>query len=206
MKKWAQNYMERHDINKNMGQYATVPITRQQYTEIIETMRTGASKRFRPNPQIAEILIAEANLGIRIEDILSLKPSCFIASGNIHKINIIEKKTKKKRYKTVSEGYYSHLKKYITENNIKNDELIFKISERAVQKYLHKVCEYLGYENVSTHSFRKYCGMCLYEANGYNIVLVMEFFQHSSPDITKRYLGVDAREMEAALQNHVELV
>ena len=65
-----------------MGQYATVPITREQYTEIIETMRTGASKQFRANPRIAEILIAEANLGIRIEDILALKPSSFIAAGN----------------------------------------------------------------------------------------------------------------------------
>ena len=189
-----------------MGQYATVPITREQYTEIIETMRTGASKQFRANPRIAEILIAEANLGIRIEDILALKPSSFIAAGNIHKINIVEMKTKKKRYKTVSEEYYKHLKEYIAENHIQNDALIFEISELAVQKYLHKVCEYLGYENVSTHSFRKYCGMRLYESNGYNIVLVMEFFQHSSPDITKRYLGVDAKEMEEALQNHVELV
>ena len=99
-----------------MGQYATVPITREQYTEIIETMRVGASKQFRANHRIAEILIAEANLGIRIEDILALKPSSFIAAGNVHKINIIEKKTQKKRYKTVSETKYNHLKENIKEN------------------------------------------------------------------------------------------
>ena len=188
-----------------MGKYTTVPLTKEQYKEIIEVMRVG-SKWFRPNLRIAEALIAEANLGIRIEDILALKPSSFVSAGNVHKINIIEKKTKKKRYKTVSEQYYNRLEGYIKENNIGKDDLIFPIGERAVQKYLAKVCYYLEYENISTHSFRKFCGMCLYEANDYNIVLVMEFFQHSSPDITKRYLGIDPRDMEEALQNHVQIV
>lgn len=188
-----------------MGQYKTVPLTDEQYREIIEVMRVG-SKWFRPNLRIAEALIAEANLGIRIEDILALKPSSFISAGGVHKINIVEHKTKKKRLKTISEEYYNHLMNYIRDNNIDKDELIFPIGERNVQKYLQKVCYYLEYENISTHSFRKYCGMCLYEASGYNIILVMDFYQHSSPSITRRYLGVDPKEMEEALLNHTKLV
>ena len=189
-----------------MGAYTTVPLTREQYKEIIETMRVGGSKQFRPNTRIAEALVAEANLGIRIEDVLALKPSSFVSAGGVHKINIIEKKTKKKRYKTVSEEFYQHLMSYVRDNNIDKNELIFPVGERAVQKYLSKITFYLEYENISTHSFRKYCGMRLYEENDYNIVLVMEFFQHSSPDITKRYLGIDPRDMEVALQNHCEIV
>ncbi len=188
-----------------MGAYTTVPLTTEQYKEIIETIRIGASKRFRANERIAEALMAEANLGIRIEDVLNLKPSDFVKAGNVTKINITEKKTSKRRYKTISNEYYEHLSSYIEKLGIAKNELIFPIKERAVQKYLAKVCDYLGYDNISTHSFRKYCGMQLYENNDYNIVLVMEFFQHSSPDITKRYLGVDPKEMETALLNHVAL-
>ncbi len=188
-----------------MGAYTTVPLTTEQYKEIIGEMRNSSSSQFRSNERIAEALVAEANLGIRIEDVLALKPSSFVAAGNVHKINIIEKKTKKKRYKTVSEEYFRHLDSYIKNKGIKKDERIFPITERTVQKYLAKVTYYLEYENISTHSFRKYCGMRLYEDNNYNIVLVMEFFQHSSPDITKRYLGVDSNEMEEALQNHCEI-
>ena len=188
-----------------MGSYTTVPLTKEQYKEIIDTMRKG-SMWFRPNTRIAEALIAEANLGIRIEDVLALKPSNFIFAGGLYKINIVEHKTKKRRYKTISTDFYKHLNAYIKENKIKKDERIFPITERTVQKYLQKVCYYLEYENISTHSFRKYCGMNLYEASGYNIIKVMNFYQHSSPAITQRYLGVSSYEEDQMLQAYTELV
>ncbi len=191
-----------------MGCYTTVPITDEQLTEIISVMKTGGSRQFRKNPRIAEILLAEANLGLRIEDILSLKPSSFILINGERKIDITEKKTKKKRRFSINQDYYRHLMDYVKENDIGRNELIFPIKERAVQKYLEKVTYYLGedYCNISTHSFRKYCGMKLYEASGHNIILVMKFFQHSSPEITRRYLGVSDEDMEQAIDSHLVLV
>lgn len=38
---------------------------------------------------------------------------------------------------------------------------MFPITERAVQKQLHIVCDYLGYEGISTHSFRKWYAIVL---------------------------------------------
>ncbi len=189
-----------------MGMYTTVPITDEQLEEIISVMKIGGSRQFRKNPRIAEALLAEANLGLRIEDILLLKPSSFILSNGEHCIDIVEKKTRKKRRFNVNEEYYGHLKEYIESNNIAPTEYIFPIKERNVQKYLQKVTYYLGLENVSTHSFRKYCGMKIYEESGHDIILVMQFFQHSSPDITRRYLGVTDETMKRVIQNHVKIL
>ena len=183
----------------------TTALTTEQYRNIILTMKEGGCG-FRPNERAATALVLEGNLGLRISDILRLRPCDIVSDGGRYRLAITEQKTGKRRIFTVPLVIEQYIENYCLRNAIGRNDLIFPISARAIQKQLAIVCEYLGYENVSTHSFRKYCGMRLYESNGYNIVLVMEFFQHSSPDITKRYLGVDAREMEEALQNHVELV
>ena len=49
----------------------TVALTTEQYKEIITTMQSGFSG-FRPNPRIAMALQLEANLGLRISDIVKL--------------------------------------------------------------------------------------------------------------------------------------
>lgn len=200
-----------------MGVYTTLPLTDNQYKELVETMRTGASKGFRKNLRIAEALIAEANLGLRIGDILQLKPSDFIYTGqtyefdtdnagftikgDVYKIRITEQKTKKSRFLPIPGEYFKHLQEYIKANNIGRDDVIFPIGTRDVQKYLKKVCEYLGpeYDYVSTHSFRKYCGMKIYIKSGFNILAPMKLYNHSSPETTKRYLCIETKEMEELL-------
>ncbi len=41
-------------------------------------------------------------------------------------------------------------------NSIGRTELMFPLTTRAVQKQLALVSDYLGYEGISTHSFRKW--------------------------------------------------
>ena len=57
-----------------MANKKTRALTVDEYNQIIDTMRTGFSG-CRPNDRIATALIIEANLGIRISDILNLKLS-----------------------------------------------------------------------------------------------------------------------------------
>ena len=47
------------------------------------------------------------------------------------------------------------------------DALMFPVSTRAIQKQFALVCEYLGYEGISTHSFRKWYAIEIYKNNGY---------------------------------------
>jgi integrase len=63
-----------------MANKTTVALTLDQYKEMIETMKTGGCA-FRANERIATALVLEANLGLRIEDILSLRLEDIILDG-----------------------------------------------------------------------------------------------------------------------------
>lgn len=135
----------------------TVALTAEQYKEIITTMKNGFCG-CKPNERIATALMLEANLGLRISDILELRLSD-----------------------------------------------IFPITERAVQKQLKLVCDYLGYTGISTHSFRKFYATEIYRDSGYNIALVQQLLQHSSSAITQRYIGIQQQEIEQAIEQHLKL-
>lgn len=148
----------------------------------------------------------EANLGLRISDVLQLRLSAIIHDGNRYRLDIVEQKTKKKREFTVPIEIYSYIQNYVLENNINPAAKLFDISERTVQNHLQLVCDYLGYDNVSTHSFRKLFASSIYMNNGYNIELVRVLLQHSSIATTQRYIGLQRREIEEALQKHINLL
>lgn len=188
-----------------MANKTTVALTEQQYREIIETMYQGGVG-FRPNIRIATILTLEANLGLRIEDILNLHPDDIIRDGNRYRLDIIEEKTGKKRTFTVPYQIHQYIDDYCKENDIATDQKIFPISVRAVQKYLKAVTDYLGFENVGTHSFRKFYATDIYEKNGNDIVLVQKLLQHSSTATTQRYIGIMSKRVEQAIQDHILII
>ena len=180
-------------------------LTTDQYTTIIRTIRTGGSG-LRANPRIAAALTAEANLGIRIGDVLKLKLSDIIRDGDRYRLNIVEEKTGKKRTFTVPESVYQYFCNYCREQNIAPNERMFPICVYAVQKHLKKVCDLLGYQNISTHSFRKWYATDIYNSTGHDIILVQQLLQHSSPNITRRYIGISEEKVEKAIAGHVLLV
>lgn len=179
----------------------TLALTVEQYHEVIGAMQTGFSG-CRPNKAMAMALIVEANIGLRISDILRLKLSDIVKDGDRYRLNIKERKTGKERFFTVLTEAYQHLKIYCLENNIPADERIFKFTNRGVQNKLKKVCGYLEYEGISTHSFRKFFATQIYVNNGYNIVLVQKLLQHSTPAVTQHYIGIQPRQIETALEKH----
>ena len=93
---------------------------------------------------------------------------------------------------------------YALENNINPSAKLFDIGERAVNKHLHLVCDYLGYEGIGSHSFRKYFATSIYVDNNYDINLVRVLLQHSSTVTTQRYIGIQNKNLEDALQNHIK--
>ncbi len=183
----------------------TVALTKEQFDDIITTMKDGFTG-FRPNPRVATALVIEANLGIRISDVLQLKLNDIKKDGDRYHLEIIEKKTKKERTFTVPNAIYTYLKMYCFENHIEPDERIFPITERAVQKQLKLVCDFCEYENISTHSFRKFFATEIYKNNGYDIMLVKHLLQHSSAATTQRYIGIDTKKVEDALDTHLRLI
>ena len=130
-------------------------LTTPQYQTIIRTIKTGRGS-LRANPRIATALVAEANLGMRIGDVLKLRLTDIVRDGGRYRLNVTEEKTGKKRTFSVPDEVYNFLKTYAEDQSIPDGGYLFPISVRAVQKHLKAVCDILGYDNVSTHSFRKW--------------------------------------------------
>ncbi len=180
----------------------TLALTTEQYKEIIQTMKSGFTG-CRPNERIATALMLEANLGLRISDILKLRLSDIVKDGERYRLSITEQKTGKARVFTVPLSLFQFIRCYCIDNGISSDKRIFPLSERAIQKQLKIVCEYLGYQGISTHSFRKFYATEIYRNNGFNIALVQQLLQHSSAAVTQRYIGIQQKELEQAIENHL---
>ena len=183
----------------------TKALTTEQYKEIIQTMREGFSG-CRPNERIATALVLEGKLGLRISDILKLRLCDVVRDGDRFRLEVVEQKTGKKRVFTVPLVIQQYMENYCLRNGIKQTDFMFPITERAVQKQLHIVCDYLGYEGISTHSFRKWYATEIYNTNGFDIALVQRLLQHSSAATTLRYIGIEPQKIEQAIQNHAQLL
>lgn len=167
----------------------TKALTTEQYKEIIQTMKEGGCG-FRGNERIATALVLEGNLGLRISDILRLRPCDILLDGDRYRLEIVEQKTSKKRLFTVPLVIKQYIDNYCLRNGIKDNDRIFPITERAVQKQLKLVCDYLELDGISTHSFRKWYATEIYNNNDYDIVLVQRLLQHSSSLTTQKYIGI----------------
>jgi integrase len=183
----------------------TIALNTEQYKEIIQTMKTGFAG-CRPNERIATILVLEGNLGLRISDILKLRPCDIVRDGDRYRLEVIEQKTGKRRIFTVPLVIQQYVENYCLRHGIKPADIIFPVTERAVQKQLHIICDYLGYEGISTHSFRKWYATEIYKNSGYDIALVQRLLQHSSAATTQRYIGIEPQRIEQAIEGHSVLL
>lgn len=141
---------------------------------------------------------------LRISDVLRLKWADF--GGD--QIEIKEKKTGKTRLISINKDLKEIVEKIKSSQEIKDENELFinkstsrpytrmgvnKMLKRIFKKY-KVVCD----GNVSSHLFRKTFGRRVMENNGYSgeaLLLLMDTFQHSSPALTKRYLGIRQQEI-----------
>ena len=183
----------------------TLSLTKNQYQQIVAAARSGISTNeiiFKPNERLATVLILQANIGLRISDILNLKLSDIVHDGERYRLDIVEQKTKKSRTFTIIPAIYQFLIEYAAKNDLGFNTKLFDVSERAIQKQLKIICDYLNFDGISTHSFRKFYATQIYENNNCDIELVRVLLQHSNSTITQRYIGISPLKIEQALQNH----
>jgi integrase len=185
--------------------FATRPLENEEYKQIMDLLKNGfkytkdgKEKKFRPNMQIALILGLQANIGLRIGDTLNLKLSDF----KNNRIDIIEQKTKRRQYRKVNVGTINEIMNYAIQNNIKANEKLFNLTTRAVQKQLKIVCDYLEFDHISTHSFRKYYATTKYKESNNNICEVQKLLNHKSIGTTQDYIGVSQEEIDEASESH----
>ena len=109
----------------------TIALTTEQYKEIITAMKEGFCG-CRPNERIATALVLEGNLGLRISDILRLRPCDIVLDGDRYRLEITEQKTGKSRVFTVPLVIQQYIENYCLRNGIGHTDLIFSITARAI--------------------------------------------------------------------------
>lgn len=151
------------------------------------------------NFKLGFMVVLGINSGLRISDILKLQHEDLQNDS----LNLIEKKTNKKRTIRLNE----HVKKAYTVFLTRTEErtgFIFTSNQStvlSVQYVNRKLKEMFGAKNlaVSTHSLRKTFGRQVWSNNNETdkaLLYLSELFNHSSPAITKRYLGIRQEELD----------
>lgn len=188
------------EVKGKRNRRAARPLEYDEYMTIITLCQKGFTYKdeygvkhiFRPNKQLAMAFILQANLGLRISDVLKLKPSTF----KNDKLEVIEKKTGKLQYRTINRNLKELIYEYALENNIKSNDYLIQVKVRAIQKQLAIIANYLNLTNISSHSFRKLFGVTVYNKTNGNIELLKELFNHSNISTTQRYIKVSQKQID----------
>ena len=188
------------EVKGKRNRRAARPLEYDEYMTIITLCQKGFTYKdeygvkhiFRPNKQLAMTFMLQANLGLRISDVLKLKPSTF----KNDKLEVIEKKTGKLQYRTINRNLKELIYEYALENNIKSNDYLIQVKVRAIQKQLAIIANYLNLTNISSHSFRKLFGVTVYNKTNGNIELLKELFNHSNIATTQRYIKVSQKQID----------
>ena len=197
---YKENKTSSKEVKGKRNRRAARPLEYDEYMTIITLCQKGFTYKdesgidhiFRPNKQLAMTFMLQANLGLRISDVLKLKPSTF----KNDKLEVIEKKTGKLQYRTINRNLKELIYEYALENNIKSNDYLIQVKVRAIQKQLAIIANYLNLTNISSHSFRKLFGVTVYNKTNGNIELLKELFNHSNISTTQRYIKVSQKQID----------
>lgn len=65
--------------------------------------------------------------------------------------------------------------------------------------FLNEVADYLSLQEIGTHTLRKTFGYHFYMQYK-DVAMLQEIFNHSSPDITLKYIGINQDGMDKAIK------
>ena len=149
------------------------------------------------------------NTGLRVSDILALDIEDV---KNKNYVEIIEKKTGKYKRFPLNDKLKRLIKEYLETERIKvycitGEEPLFvgkkhkRLDRSQVYRFINEACNTLNITiNAGCHSMRKIFGLFFYRK--YNdVVLLQKIFNHSSPSITLRYIGIAQEEIDYSYSN-----
>ena len=143
------------------------------------------------------------NSGLRISDILKLKVKDV---QYVDFIEIKEQKTQKHKRFPITDAYKSLLNNFTKDKS--PEEWLFKSKkgDRAitrVQAYriISRACEKAGITTkIGTHTLRKTFGYHFYQEKK-DIALLQTIFNHSTPTVTLRYIGINQDMIDSNLKS-----
>jgi len=144
------------------------------------------------------------NCGLRISDILSLNVGDVRGKSYVQ---LIEKKTGKYKRIPINSKLKPMFEEY-TKDKLYDEALFNTIFHNRMDRFgayyiLKTACKAVGLEEkIGTHTMRKTFGYHHYKKFK-DVALLQKIFNHSSPQITLRYIGIEQDEIDESYTNFI---
>ena len=175
--------------------------SREKLEDIKEELKKSGTRNYL-------FFLTGINTGLRISDIVKLKVSDVKDENGLMKahIHIKEQKTKKEKQFPLCNNLLVEMQKYTSK--LEQGEFLF-CSRKGYNRPITTTQAYriivnaglkCGIENIGTHTMRKTFGYFHYKQY-HDVALLQKIFNHSSPSITLRYIGIDQEEIDTSYEN-----
>lgn len=154
------------------------------------------------NPRNYILFLFGINSGLRVSDILTLR----VKDVQGWYIKLKEKKTGKSKKIKMTPVLKNEVRKYVADKPLHH--FLFQsrvgnnkpLDRRTVDWILKVAASECGLENIGTHSMRKTFGYHYYKKTK-DIAMLMTLFNHASPAITLRYIGIRQDQQDKAMSH-----
>ena len=148
------------------------------------------------------LFVAGINIGIRIGDLLRLKVEDIRERSHIV---IREQKTGKERRFRINDSLKTEIAAYV--EGKADDSYLFvsrqggkrPLSRVSAWRILNSAARKAGLDSIGTHTLRKTFGYHYYRMSR-DIAMLQKIFNHASPGVTLRYIGITQDAIDESLE------
>ena len=169
------------------------------------------SKLLSDNPRNYLLFTMGINNGLRTGDLLKLKVGQVKDLKIGETLTIRESKTKKNNILVINKAVYKALRNFIDTIKPNGEDFVFEsrkgnqaLTVSAVNKMIKKWTGAINLKgNYGAHTLRKTWGYHQRVTYGVGFEIISKRFNHSSPAVTMRYLGIEDKEVHDTLMNEI---
>jgi integrase len=169
------------------------------------------SKMTSGNPRNHLLFVMGINNGLRACDLVRVKVGDFRYLKVGQTLTIKESKTGKDNILVVNKTVYKALQTYLEAVRPDDDAYLFAsrkgeshLQSQAVSKLVKKWTKAINLKgNYGAHTLRKTWGYIQRTVHGVGFEIICKRYNHSSPAITMRYLGIQDKEVHGVLMNEI---
>jgi integrase len=169
------------------------------------------SKHTQDSPRNHLLFTISINNGIRIADIIKLKVKDVRDLKIGDTLTIKETKTGKNNILVINKTVFKALKNYLENEQPDDEDYLFPsrkgnshLQSQAVSKLVKKWTKAINLKgNFGCHTLRKTFGYIQRTQFGVGFEILCKRYNHSSPSITMRYLGIEDKEVHNILMNEI---
>lgn len=168
-------------------------------------------KLLESRPRDHLLFVMGINNGLRVGDLLKLKVSDVERFKPGQTITILEGKTGKENILMVNKSVHKAIKNFLEQMQPESDAFLFAsqkgrgpLTLQAVNAMIKRWAKAINLrENYGAHTLRKTFGYIQRTRFGVGFEVLAKRYNHSSPAVTMRYLGITSDEVNDCLMNEI---